>query len=166
MIQSLFGVWKGNVFRGLTSKEVLKIPILVNETNERVVYSAPYELSWTTTHEIYADPGEAICFVSQIRNGSRVAVGPEAEICTWIRYYFYEPHLVPDTLNDLTIENCYLKVMGVTVTDAVLRSYGPDVINGLRKILKEKYQSTVKSTMVDLLLERMKKSTHTEVGGH
>ena len=155
MITSVFGVWRGNIFKGLSDKMVLGKLVLVNETKERIVYSPSKETSWGgVSAEIAAEPGEAICFVDPEKETSRVAVGPEAEIQSWVRYYFYDPHLIPDP-SDITIENCYLVIKGVSVTAEVLRSYKPEVAVALQKILRGQKMSCVKEAMVDILLSRM-----------
>lgn len=128
MIRPLIGVWRGPLAHGITPKLVLGKQVLVNETKNEIVYSEAEETSSLVTDKITVFPGEAICFTRQFgdleKGTGRVVVGPEAEVMSWVRYYFFEPHLLPKP-DDLVIEKCFLKVRGVAVTDETLRSYGP-----------------------------------------
>lgn len=157
MIRSLAGVWKGVVVRGLSLKTVLGKLVLVNETKMEVIYSSAQTIDCLVTDKIVVFPGEAICFTRQFgdleKGTGRVVVGPEAEVMSWVRYYFFEPHLLPNP-DDLVIEHCFLKIRGVVVTFEVLRSYGPEVVLCLRKILRKKYSGTDKMVMVDILLPK------------
>ncbi len=161
MIRSVYGYWKGDVsqIRGLTEKLVLGKQVLYNETAEAIVYSEAEDSIIGNTERIVVEPEEAICFIDPKRGGVRTVIGPKNEIESWVRFYFYDPHMIPDPEINLTIENCFFKVMGVAVTYKVLRSYRPEVVAELAKILRDDQvaQSASKTAMIELLLSWMNK---------
>ena len=146
--------------RGLTSKVVLEKTMLVNETRWRIVYSAPGEISMGRVSDtIAAETGEALHYLKLSREGSTVVVGPEAEVAAWIKYYYYEPHSVPNKDINLKIEKAFLKVCGVCVSLDVMRSYSPEVIDHLQKFLRAKYCSgSTERKVLESLLKTIKKS--------
>jgi len=152
VIRCLFGVWQGSNYKGLTPVVVLTKTILINKTNERIVYSSPTETIQGESHEIGADPGEAICFTRQDPNGTFVAVGPEKEVSTWVNYYFFAPQLVPDEMQ-LTVRNHMLVVGTVPVICEVLNAYSTETTIALQAILRKRYVETG-SGMVEALFCR------------
>lgn len=157
MIRSQYGAWKGPVKRGLIPTDVLGKLLLVNRTHEPITYSVAEDTGTIKSDQITVFPGEALCFTRRFgdfeKGYGHIAIGPEAEVVSWVRYYFFEPHLVPDPVKNLKIENCFLKVLGVTVTLEVLKSYGPEVVSGLRKILEMKYSDPDKRVIVAILFQ-------------
>ena len=132
---------------------VLTKTILVNRTLERIVYSPPTETVQGDSHEIGVDPGEAICFTRQDCNGTFVAVGPEEEVRLWVNYYFFAPHLVPDNMQ-LTVRNHMLVVGTVPVVCEVLKSYSPEIMVAIEKVLRKRYVDAGAGMMETLLHQR------------
>lgn len=161
MIRSVYGLWKGNCFRGLTEKTILGKQILVNETKWRIVYSTPDHHPDELVGEIGVDQGEAICFIKPGKSPGKVVIGPEAEVVTWIKYYFFEPHKVPNKVQNLKIQKAYLQVCGVSVSREVLQSYGSDVVIHLQKYLRAKYRrgSEERKVLETLMLTMNKPSS-------
>lgn len=155
-IKSLFGVWRGNQVSSLSVKQVLGKTILVNETKQRVVVSrSEPDPNFGQTDTIEAETGEAVHFIKEGRRG-KVVVGPEAEVASWIRYYYFEPHRIPNPDRNLKIEKSFLKVGGVSVVLDVLKSYSPAVAERLKKLLRPRYYKGSKErTVLDTLLKSM-----------
>lgn len=154
MIKCLFGVWQENNNKGLTPEVFRDRLLLVNKTDERIVFSPPVETIQGESHEIGVDPGEAVCFTRKDPNGAFVAVGPEAEMKQWVSYYFYDPELLPAEL-DLSVRNHMLVVERVPVISEVLQSYKPETVVALRSRLCERYTNTAQWGMVETLIKQM-----------
>jgi len=153
LIRCLFGVWRGERYIGLTPTAVLGKIVLVNRSEERIIYSPPTETVQGESHEIGADPGEAICFTRPDPDGTFVAVGSEDEVIAWVNYYFFTPHLVPDEMQ-LTVQNQRLTIATVPVISEVLKSYSAETVADLQNVLRKRYVKAG-GGMVETLLHQL-----------
>jgi hypothetical protein len=149
LIKSLYGRWEGQNFKGLSGKFVLGVLILVNETDERVVYSESKKYSQGVTDEIAAEPGEAICYVQPGAEYGEVAVGLIPNLVRWLGYYFYDPHLT----NLVSVADGDIAIYGVPVTPKVMKSYSLASKKALlskigRKVLSSSQRQMVESRLM------------------